>query len=37
MDFEKVELTADNNTVDPQKNMALQGNLVSINNPQMVT
>jgi len=37
MDFEKVELTAGSNPVDPEKNMVLQGSLVSMNNPQMVT
>ena len=37
MDFEKVELTAGTSAVDPQKNMVLQGSLVSMNNPQMVT
>ena len=37
MDFEKVELTAGSSSVVPQKNMVLQGSLVSMNSPQMVT
>jgi hypothetical protein len=39
MDFEKVELTAgpNNSSAESQKEMVLQGNLVSMNNPRMVS
>ncbi len=37
--FEKVELTAGNirSTFDPQKDMVLEGNLVSMTTPRTVT
>lgn len=39
MDFEKVELTAgpSDSSVESQKEMVLQGNLVSMNHPRMVS